>query len=51
MVLNPEGLTNDGPMDVGASGTMKNPSARKYLGQTLALLEAKKNVFPQIEIY
>ena len=39
MVSTTEGLTKNSPMDVGAPGTLKNPSARKLLSRFLELLD------------
>ena len=42
MVSTSKVLTYNIPLDVVTSGTMKNPSTRKSLGQFLALLDVKQ---------
>ena len=44
MVCTTEGITENIPLDVVTSGTMKNPSTRKPLSQLLALLYAKQKM-------
>ena len=43
MVSTPKRLTENSPIDLSMLGTMKKLSARKFLGQFLALLDVKQN--------
>ena len=42
MVSTPEGITDNTPMAVGASGTLNNPISRNSLGKFSALLDVKQ---------